>query len=68
MNLPNVKALFTDPDYQAPTTITKQHLKSEIYEAYQASQHQLQMAREELLPAGLFGGLITALLIGAILN
>jgi len=67
MNLPNVTALLTDPDNKA-TTITKQHLKSEIYEAYQASQHQLQMAREELLPAGLFGGLITALLIGAILN
>ena len=68
MNLPNVTALFTDLDHEAPTTITKQHLKSEIYEAYQATQHQLQMAREELLPAGLFGGLITALLIGAILN
>ncbi len=67
MELPNVTALFTDLDYKA-TTITKQHLKSEIYEAYQASQHQLQMAREELLPAGLFGGLITALFIGAILN
>ena len=67
MELPNVTALLTDPDYKA-TTITKQHLKSEIYEAYQASQHQLQTAREELLPAGLFGGLITALLIGAILN
>ncbi len=67
MELPNVTALLTDPDYKA-TTITKQHLKSEIYEAYQATQHQLQTAREELLPAGLFGGLITALLIGAILN
>ena len=68
MELPNVKALFTDPDYQAPTTITQQHLKSEIYEAYQASQYQLQMAREELLPAGIFGGLISLLLVGAILN
>ena len=68
MNLSNVKSLFADPDYQAAITITKQHLKSEIYEAYQATQHQLQMAREELLPAGLFGGLITALLIGAVTN
>ena len=68
MNLPNVTALFTDPDQEAPSTITKQHLKSEIYEAYQASQYQLQMAREELLPAGIFGGLIAALLIGAMTN
>jgi len=68
MNLPNVKALFTDPDYQAPTTITKQHLKNELYEAYQASQHQLKQAREELLPAGIFGGLISLLLVGAMTN
>ena len=67
MELPNVTALLTDPDYKA-ITINKQHLKSEINEAYQASQHQIKMAREELLPAGLFGGLITALLIGTILN
>ena len=68
MELPNVKALFTDPDYQAPTTITQQHLKSEIYEAYQASQHQLKQAREELLPAGILGGFIALLLVGAMTN
>ncbi len=68
MNLPNVTALFTDPDQEAPTTITKQHRKNEIYEAYQASQHQLKQAREELLPAGILGGLIAALLIGAMTN
>ena len=68
MNLPNVAALFADPDYQAPTTITKQHLKSEIYEAYQATQHQLKQAREELLPAGILGGLISLLLVGALTN
>ena len=67
MNLPNVTSLFADPN-SSTSTLTKQDLKKDIYEAYQASQHQLQMAREELLPAGLFGGLITALLIGAILN
>ena len=67
MNLPNVTALFADPDHKA-TTITKQHLKSEIYEAYQASQYQLKQAREELLPAGIFGGLISLLLVGALLN
>ena len=65
MNLPNVTALFADPDHKA-TVITKQHLKNEIYDAYQTSQNQLKQAREELLPAAIFGGLITALLIGAI--
>ena len=65
MNLPNVTSLFADPDQKA-TVITKQHLKNEIYEAYKASQDQLKQAREELLPAGIFGGLIAALLIGAI--
>ena len=65
MNLPNVTALFTDVDQKAPV-ITKQHLKNEIYEAYLSSQNQLNQAREELLPAGIFGGLIAALLIGAI--
>ena len=68
MNLSNVTALLTEPDYQAPTTITKQHLKSEIYEAYQASQHQFKQAREELLPAGILGGLISLLLVGALTN
>jgi len=68
MNLPNVTALFADPDYQAPTTITRQHLKNEIYEAYQATQNQLKQAREELLPAGIFGGLISLLLVGALTN
>ena len=65
MNLPNVTSLFADPDQKA-TVITKQHLKNEIYEAYQASQDQLKQAKEELLSAGIFGGLIAALLIGAI--
>ena len=65
MNLPNVTALFADPDHKA-TVITKQHLKTEIYEAYKASQDQLKQAREELLPAAIFGGLIAVLLIGAI--
>ena len=65
MNLTNVKAPFADPDNKA-TIITKQHLKAEIYEAYKASQANLKQAREELLPAAIFGGLITALLIGAI--
>ena len=68
MELHNVTALFADPDCQAPTTITKQHLKSEIYEAYQASQNQLKQAREELLPAGILGGLISLLLVGALTN
>ena len=68
MDLLNVKALFTDPDYQAPTTITKQHLMNEIYQAYQASQHQLKQAREELLPAGILGGLISLLIVGALTN
>ena len=67
MELPNVAALLTDTDYKA-TTITKQHLKSEIYEAYQASQHQLKQAREELLPAGILGGVISLLLVGALTN
>ncbi len=66
MDLPNFTALFTDPDQKAPV-ITKQHLKSEIYEAYRASQHQLKQAREELLPAGILGGLISLLLVGALL-
>ncbi len=68
MKLPNVTALFTDLDHEAPTTITKQHLKNEIYEAYQASQHQLKQAREELLPAGILGGLVSLLLVGALTN
>ena len=67
MNLPNVTLLFADTDQEAPV-ITKQHLKNEIYEAYQASQHQLQMAREELLPAGILGGFISLLLVGALTN
>ncbi len=67
MNLTNVTALFADPDQKAPV-ITKQHLKTEIYEAYQASQHQLQMAREELLPAGILGFFISLLLVGALTN
>ena len=65
MNLHNVTAIFADLDQKA-TVITKQHLKNEIYEAYQVTQNQLNQAREELLPAGIFGGLIAALLIGAI--
>ncbi len=67
MNLPNVTYLFTDPDQKA-TVITKQHLKNEIFEAYQASQNQLKQAREELLPAAIFGGLVTLLLTGALTN
>ena len=65
MNLTNVTAIFGDPDHKA-MVITKQHPKTEIYEAYKACQDQLKQAREELLPAGIFGGLIAALLIGAI--
>ena len=65
MNLTHVTALFADLDKKAPV-ITKQHLKNEIFEAYQASQDQLNQAKEELLSAGIFGGLIAALLIGAI--
>ena len=67
MNLPNVRAIFADLNQMAPV-ITKQHLKSEIFEAYQASQHQLKQAREELLPAGILGGLISLLLVGALTN
>ena len=67
MNLPNVTSLFADPDQKA-TVITKQHLKNEIYEAYQASQDQLSQAKEELLPAGILGGLVTLLLTGAVTN
>ncbi|KZR62584.1 MULTISPECIES: hypothetical protein [Prochlorococcus] len=67
MNLPNVTTLFEDLDQKA-TVITKQHLKKDIYEAYQASQDQLKQSREELLPAGILGGLITLLLTGALTN
>ena len=48
MDLPNSTALFTDPDHEAPTTLTKQHLRSEIYEAYQATQDQLNQDKTEL--------------------
>ncbi len=41
MNLPNVTAIFADLD-QKDTVITKQHLKTEIVEAYKASQDQLK--------------------------
>ena len=67
MQLPNVSTLFTEPD-SPTTTLTKQHLKNEIYEAYQASQDQLKQAREELLPAAIFGGLVSLLLVGALTN
>jgi len=67
MELPNVTLLFADADQEAHV-ITKQHLKNEIYEAYQASQNQLNQAREELLPAAIFGGLATLLLTGALTN
>ncbi|KZR76492.1 hypothetical protein PMIT1323_01336 [Prochlorococcus marinus str. MIT 1323] len=67
MNLPNVSSLFADLDQEAPV-ITKKHLKNEIYEAYLSSQNQLKQAREELLPAGILGGLITLLLTGALTN
>ncbi len=67
MKLPNVTALFTDPDLST-TILTKQDLKKDIYEAYQASQNQLKQAREELLPAAIFGGLVTLLLTGALTN
>ena len=52
MDLPNVSAIFADPN-SSTSTLTKQDLKKDIYEAYQASQNQLNQAREELLPAGL---------------
>ncbi len=67
MDLPNVSALFTDPD-SPTTTLTKQDLKKDIWDAYQSSQNQLKQAREELLPAALFGGLVTLLLTGALTN
>ncbi len=67
MNLNNVTSLFEDLD-QKTTVIPKQHLKTEIYEAYLSSQDQLKQAREELLPAGILGGLITLLLTGALTN
>ena len=60
-------ALFADLDHKA-TIITKQHLKTEIYEAYKASQDQLKQAKEELLPAAIFGGLVTLLITGALTN
>ncbi len=66
MKLPNVTALFSETNQDAP--ITKQNLKNEIYEAYQATQNQLKQAREELLPAAIFGGLITLLVNGVLTN
>ncbi|KZR80683.1 hypothetical protein PMIT1342_02643 [Prochlorococcus marinus str. MIT 1342] len=67
MNLPHVSALFTDPDSQT-STLTKQDLKKDIWDAYQASQSQLKQAKEEIIPAAIFGGLVTLLLIGALTN
>ena len=67
MDLPDFTALFADPD-SPTTTLTKQDLKKDIYEAYQASQNQLKQTREELLPAAIFGGLVTLLLTGALTN
>ncbi len=48
--------------------ITRQHLKADIFDAYEESQHQLQQAKEELISAAIFGGLITLLMIGAFTN
>ncbi|KZR73042.1 hypothetical protein PMIT1318_00630 [Prochlorococcus marinus str. MIT 1318] len=63
MALSNViTALFADPN-SSTTTLTKQNLKKDIWDAYQASQDQLSQAREELLPAALFGGVITLLIV-----
>ena len=67
MGLPNVTALFADPD-SSTTTLTKQDLKKDIWDAYQVTQNQLNQAREELLLAAIFGGLITLLLTGALTN
>ncbi|ABM77655.1 hypothetical protein [Prochlorococcus marinus] len=67
MDLPNVTALFADPD-SSTTTLTKQDLKKDIYEAYKTSENQLKQAREELLPAAILGGLVTLLLTGALTN
>ncbi len=67
MELPNVTAIFADLDSQT-STLTKQDLKNDIWDAYQATQNQLKHAKEELLPAAIFGGLITLLLTGALTN
>jgi len=49
------------------TQVTKQHLKGEIFDAYEVTQHQLHLAQEELLAAAIFGALTGALIMAALL-